>query len=107
VKANRTLEVRPRARRARAIASVAVVAVLGLSACTSDPGPKRVAEDIIKREAILNPELDEACLLAELDRYSSSDLEQIAQDLAAENSERNASGETALRTYELSLSRCL
>ena len=95
---------------------MASVALLGLTACTSDPGPKRVAEDIIKsidRENEIRAEeglplivADEDCLLSELDKFSNSDLEAIADDLEADNSERNAEGETALAAYELSLARC-
>lgn len=96
----------PSKRRTRAVAAAAVVALVGLSACTSDPSAKRVAEDIIKAEAVLNPDLDEECLLAELDKFSNDDLKAIDEDLEADNSDRNTEGETALRAYELSLGRC-
>lgn len=91
----------------RTVAVAAVVALVGLSACTSDPGPKRVARDIIQAEAISNPALDEECLLSELDKFSNDDLKAIDEDLGADNSERNAEGEAALAAYEISLSRCL
>lgn len=103
--------------RGRFGAAIAAAALLGLTACTSDPGPKRVAQDIInsidleneiRAEQGLDPIVaDEECLMAELDKYSDGDLEEIADDLAADNSERNAEGETALKAYELSLARCV
>lgn len=103
--------------RARIGAAVAAVALLGLTACTSDPGPKRVAEDIIKsidlenenraEEGLAPIVADEECLLAELDKFSNDDLKAIADDLNADNSERNAEGETAIAAFELSLARCV
>lgn len=76
-----------------------------------------MAEDII-RSIDLENELraeqglppivaDEECLLAELDKYSNDDLRSIADDLNADNSDRNAEGETAIAAYELSLARCV
>lgn len=104
-------------RRTRIGAAVAAVALVGLTACTSDPSPKRVAEDIIRSIDLENeiradeglPPIvaDEECLLAELDKYSNDDLKAISDDLSAENSERNAEGETAIAAYELSLARCV
>lgn len=110
-------ERRPASRRVRVGAAVAALALVALTACTSDPSPKRVAEDII-RSIDLENELraeqglppivaDEECLLAELDKYSNDDLRSIADDLNADNSDRNAEGETAIAAYELSLARCV
>ena len=110
MKANSAIDTQTtkRSRRGRVMAaSVAAVALLGLSACTSDPGPKRVAQDIIKAEAILNPNLDEECLLAELEKFSNSELKDIDADLQADNSDRNAAGAAALTAYEFSLSSCV
>jgi uncharacterized lipoprotein len=100
-------ETGPSKRRLRAAAVAAVVALVGLSACTSDPGPKRVARDIIEAQFLENPELDKECLLAELDKYSSDDLTAIDENLDADNSDRNAEGEAALAAFELSLGRCI
>ncbi|BAN01318.1 hypothetical protein [Ilumatobacter coccineus] len=97
----------PSKRRIRATAAAAVVALVGLSACTSDPGPKRVARDIIEAEAIENPDLDEQCLLDELDKFSDGELKAIDENIEAENSDRNAEGEAALAAFELSLARCI
>lgn len=95
-----------RSRRVRAFAAAAG-AVLLFSACTSDPGPKQVAEDIIKAEAFNNPDLDEECLLRELDRYSDQDLRDIAADLNSSDSARNEAGEAALLAYQRSLEVCI
>lgn len=115
--ATRPSHASPTARRRRVGVAVAAIALIGLTACTSDPGPKRVAEDIIRSIDLENeiraeeglPPIvaDEECLLTELDKYSDSDLKAISDDLTAENSERNAEGETAIAAYELSLARCV
>lgn len=96
------------ARRTRTVRAIGagVAALLLASACTSDPGPKRVAQDIIEAEAFRNPELDEECLLRELDRYSEDDLRAIDDDLASSDQARNDEGEAALLAYQRSLEVC-
>ncbi len=84
-----------------------MVAALGLSACSSDPGPRRVAQDIIESEAHENPELDEECLLAELKKYSDEQLEDIANGLDSTNEETRAASQAALQAYQISLASCL
>ncbi len=89
----------------RAVAAVVLGAVL-FSACASDPGPSRVARDIIQAESVRNPDLDEECLLRELDRYTDEDLRAIDQDLASSDPQRNEDGEAALLAYQRSLEVC-
>ena len=93
--------------------AVGVVALVGLSACTTDPGPKRVAEDIIKTEAYNAeqagdpwPEGVEDCMLERLGEYSDDELSSIAEDLDAQNAARNEEGEAALAAYEADLAGC-
>ena len=96
---------------------MAALALVALTACTSDPGPKRVAQDIIDSIALENEiraeeglapiVADQQCLETELGRYSNGELEAIAEDLQAENTTDNAAGETAVRAYELSLANCI
>ena len=96
---------------------MAAVALVGLTACTSDPGPKRVAQDIINsieleneiraEEGLAPIVADQECLETELGRFSNGELESIAEDIQAENTDDNAAGETALRAYELSLANCI
>ena len=93
------------ARRAPWLAAGAV-ALLALTACTSNPGPSRVARDIVEAEAAIDPDLDEECLLTELERFSDDDLSAIADDLAASDEARNADGERALAAFQLSLESC-
>ncbi len=104
-----TVDAHPSRRRwsTRRAAGVAVIAALAFSACASDPGPRRVAEDIIRAESVENPDLDEECLLRELERYDDDTLSAIAGDLSASDSARNERGEAALLAYQRSLEICL
>ena len=77
-----------------------------LGACTSDPGPKRVAQDIIKAESFANPELDEECLLDQLDNYSNDELVAIAEGLDRENSADQAAAEEELAKFKADLESC-
>ncbi|MGB3736830.1 MAG: hypothetical protein WA964_17865 [Ilumatobacter sp.] len=101
-----TLPDQDRKRSGRRFAAVAVFAVLALGACTSDPGVRRVAQDIIKAEAEANPELDEECMLGALDDFTDSDLEAITDQLSSANEDSQAEGQAALDDYEAALSAC-
>ena len=87
--------------------AAALVGLLALSACTSDPGPKRVAQDIIKAQSIDNPELDEQCLLDELDKYTNDQLVAISNGLSKENSADQAEAEAALAGFAADLESCM
>lgn len=93
-------------RTRRGIAA-AVVGLVVLGACTSDPGPRRVAEDIIKAESFANPELNEECLLDALDGYENDELVAIAEGLDRENSADQAEAQDALAQYQADLEACL
>jgi hypothetical protein len=56
-------------------AVVALVAVLGFGACTSQPSPKAVAQDYIESIG-LEPD-QEQCMLEKLDNYDSETLTSI------------------------------
>ncbi len=93
-------------RSGRRFGVAALVAVVALGACTSDPGPRRVAQDIIKAEAVNNPELNEQCMLDALEGFSDSDLEAIASQLDNSNAETSDAGQAALDDYEATLAAC-
>jgi len=95
-----------RVGRSRRGVAAAVVGLLALGACTSDPGPKRVAQDIIKAESIANPDLDEECLLERLDDYSNDELVSISDGLAKENSADQAVAEEDLAKFKADLETC-
>ena len=59
---------------------VTAVAVLGLAACTSNPGPKTVAQDVVDGlygEERLTAE-QQQCLQLKLDGYTTDELDAIA-----------------------------
>jgi hypothetical protein len=59
---------------------VAAVAVLGLAACTSNPGPKTVAQDVVDglTEDGNVTATEQECLQQKIDAYSNEDLDAIA-----------------------------
>jgi hypothetical protein len=95
-----------RKRSGRRIGAVAVVAVLALASCTSDPGPRRVAQDIIKAEAIDNPELNEECMLTALEGFTDSQLTDISKQLDSANEATQAEGQAAYDEYRAALDAC-
>jgi len=99
------VEERSAGRSRRGIAA-AVVGLLVLGACTSDPGPKRVAQDIIKAESLDNPDLDEECLLDQLDTYSNDELVAISEGLEKDNSADQATAEEDLAKFKADLEIC-
>jgi uncharacterized lipoprotein len=85
--------------------AVAAVAVLGLSACDSQPSAKRVAEDLVK--TLTEDPAEQQCMLDVIDDYDEEyDLAQLGDD--AENGDLNSQGEAldALAAYEQSLEDC-
>ncbi|WP_394932791.1 hypothetical protein [uncultured Ilumatobacter sp.] len=88
-------------RRLR-VAGVAVVAVLGLSACNSDPGNRRVAEDIVDTAFVQGQITQEVrdCLFDKLETYSDSDYEAITRAAT------DPGPGTALDLFEADLAAC-
>ena len=66
------------ARRRSATVAVAIVALLGLGACTSTPSAKAVAEDYVESLDGLDP-AERECMLEKLDGYSNDELEAIGE----------------------------
>lgn len=96
-----------RVGRSRLGVAAAVVGLLALGACTSDPGPKRVAQDIIKTESLANPDLNEECLLERLDDYSNDELVSISEGLDKQNSADQVAAEDDLAKFQADLETCI
>jgi chorismate mutase len=98
-------EHRPRVRRRSrsvAVASLALVAVLGASACSSSPSAKRVALETV--ETLDVPEPVKECMRVKIEEeYTQEQLEDIAQGAA--------SGDQAdlesLGVFQADLQRCV
>ncbi len=83
-------------RTGRRVGAVVAVALFGLAACTSDPGARRVAEDIIRAEAEANSDLDEQCMLDALEGIPDSELDQITSSNEDTRAQAQAAFEAAL-----------
>lgn len=95
-------------RRHRTVAA-ALVGLLALTACTSDPGPRRVAEDIIEGEYEQGniTEAEHDCMLDVLDEnYSKDELERVAGLIESSNEANVAEGEAAVTQLRNDLSAC-
>jgi len=82
--------------------AVAAVAVLGVSACTSDPSPTRVAEDLVKTQTQDFPEIQE-CMLGVIEDY---DLDDLGNDAASETPDVRDPAVAELDRFEADLVAC-
>jgi hypothetical protein len=93
----------------RSLAAVALVALVGLSACTSDPSAKRVAQDLVNT-ITMEPggggEKVRDCMLEVIDGYSKEELESIGDDALSDNPETKAEADKALAKFEADLAAC-
>jgi hypothetical protein len=83
-------------------AAVALVAMLGFSACQSDPSPRRVAQDLVKTETEGQPKIQE-CMLSVIDDY---DLNELGADSVGSNEEKAAAADAELVKFEADLAAC-
>ena len=82
--------------------AVLAVAVVGLSACNSDPGRKRVVEDIIQtavEQGDLTTEQGD-CMFGKVEGYSEDQLKEITASAEA------AGPGTAIELFEADLAAC-
>jgi hypothetical protein len=82
--------------------AIAIVALLGVSACTSDPSPQRVAEDLIKTETQDQPELQE-CMLGVLEDY---DVNELGEQAISDNAAQAKAAQEQLDQFEADLAAC-
>ena len=85
----------------RSLVAVAVIAVLGVSACTSDPSPTRVAQDLVETVASTPEEKD--CMLDVIDQY---DLDTLGSDATNDNPEISGPAQVELDAFEADLAAC-
>ena len=82
--------------------AIGLVAVLGMSACTSDPSAQRVAEDLIKTQTQDHPDIEE-CMLGVAEDYDLNDLGDKAN---SENAEISRPALAELDQFEADLVAC-
>lgn len=82
-----------------------ILAVLGVAltvtACSSDPSPTKVAQDLIKTVES-DPEV-QACMLGVVDDF---DLDQLGEDATSDNADVAAKANAELDKYEAALDAC-
>jgi hypothetical protein len=93
----------------RSLAAVALVALVGLSACTSDPSAKRVAQDLVNT-VTMEPggggEKVRDCMLEVIDGYTTDELEAIGNDAQSSDKATAAEADKALKKFEADLAAC-
>jgi hypothetical protein len=82
--------------------AIGLIAVLGVSACTSDPSAQRVAEDLVKTLTQDEPEIEE-CMLGVVEDYDLNDLGEKANN---ENAEISGPALAELDQFEDDLAAC-
>jgi hypothetical protein len=82
--------------------AIGLLAVLGVSACQSDPSPQRVAEDLVKTLTQDHPEIEE-CMLGVVESYDLNDLGKKANN---ENPEISDPALAELDEFEAELVEC-
>ena len=83
--------------------AIGLVAVLGLSACQSDPSAERVARDLVRTLTLDHPEVEECMLALIEDDYDLNDLGDRANN---ENPEISGPALAELERFEADLVAC-
>jgi len=82
--------------------AIAAIAVLGVSACTSDPSPTRIAEDLVRTQAQDFPDIEE-CMLGVIEDY---DLDGLGDDATSETPGVSQPALDELKKFEADLVAC-
>ncbi len=88
-------------RLAKSLA-IGLIAVLGVSACTSDPSAQRVAEDLVRTLTQDFPDIQE-CMLGVVDSYN---LNELGSDATNDNPEISGPAVAELDMFESELAAC-
>ena len=80
---------------------MALVAVLALSACQSDPSAKRVAQDLVK--TLAETPAEEECMLDVIDEY---DLNALGSDADGGDEAEQVAANAELAKFEDDLAAC-
>jgi hypothetical protein len=86
------------------VGAVALLAMLGLTACNSQPSAQRVADDLIKTLAETDEE--RVCMLKIIDAFDKDDLEQIGDDALSDDKAKRTAAETDLKSLQTDLEGC-
>jgi hypothetical protein len=92
----------PSRRSSVNVLAIGLLAVLGVSACTSDPSPTRVAQDLVNTVAQDQPEIRD-CMLGVIDEY---DLDDLGDKAISENPDVSGPALAELDKFEADLAAC-
>ena len=81
-----------------------MIAAVGVTACTSQPSAKRVAEDLINTLAETDEERE--CMLAKVDAYSKDELQDIGDDAENGDEAAKAAANAELDKLQAELESC-
>lgn len=87
--------------------SVLLATLLFVVGCTSDPGPRQVAKDIIEAEYARDNTLDKDCLLDRLEEWTDENLREIVDGLESNTADERQAAQDQLEKYEASLAGCV
>ena len=82
--------------------AVGLFAVLGLSACQSQPSAERVARDLVETLTLDHPEIGE-CMLGVVDDY---ELNELGEDANSDNADVSDPALAELDQFEADLAAC-
>jgi hypothetical protein len=92
-----------RRRSIRVVLAIGVAAIT-VSACSSDPSAKRVAEDLI--ETLATSEAEKDCMLEILNGYSTEELQELGRAVNEGDQAEEAAAQQELDQFEARLSSC-
>ncbi len=82
-----------------------LIATLGVTACSSKPSAKRVAEDLINTLAETDEERD--CMLAKVDQYSKDELQEIGENAESGDEAAKTAANAELDKLQAELESCI
>jgi len=85
-------------------AALLMVAVLGVSACNSEPSAQRVANDLIN--TLAESEEERVCMLGKVKAYSQDELEKIGDEAANGDVAAKAAANAELDKFQAELESC-
>lgn len=88
------------------IAVIALVAVFGVSSCTSDPSARRVAEDIVNTETRDQPEVQDCMLKVIADYDDRFGLDDLGNDANSGTRDVADPAKATLAEFEAALAAC-
>ena len=97
-----------------------LIAVLGVTACSSKPSAQRVANDLINTcmqesnpcdltsdQLTADPEVARDCMLAKVDEYGKDELEEIGKDAESDDETTKAAADAELEKLQAELEACM